>query len=676
MAGLPRCAVIIPTFDGAHLLSTCLESLFSHPPSRCELQVVLVDDASEDGTVEQFSAYDERLTIVARDQNGGFAVACNDGAVAADEADYLVFLNNDTIPLPDWLDELIEDLEKHPKAVAVGSKLLYLDGKVQHAGVAIGQDLWPHHIYAGLPWNHPAVERPKRVAAATAASLLIRTAAFREAGGFDTEYRNGYEDIDLCLRLGELGHEIRYCPRSVLYHLESVTRWADDSTLHVEHNSRVFAERWHDRITPDDFDHYLADGLIEAEYGAVYPMRLTISPSFATVQAGGQGDERLEQLLARRTEQVFELEAREIRAALQHRRNESALKAPPRRRVASENEKLLREGGFRALGEGRDRVRVSLLMPLRNAAEDLRQTLPLVFDQDLNADLELVAVDSGSSDGTIDVLEEYDATVVAIPPEDFDHGLTRNLAATHARGDVLVFLNARTRPCDRNWLAPLVEALEGDPSVAGACSRALPYLDADILTARDSAIDPSGSPDRWVKRITDWEEYLAMPTEERRRLLNFHTVSAAIRADVMRVTPFKTVRAIGEDLLWSREVIEGGLALVHEPKSRVYHSHEYSLRDWFMRNVDDGIANQEIAGRNLSEADADSLVRGMIASDLSFLRDELGLVGPDLDRWTIQAALRRSAQVAGQWVGVNHGTMPKAVAEAFSRVASGRRASG
>jgi GT2 family glycosyltransferase len=676
MAELPRCAVIIPTYNGAHLLSTCLESLLSHPPSRCEMEVILVDDASEDGTVARFQGYDERMKVLARPRNGGFATACNEGAEAAAGADHLVFLNNDTIPLPAWLDELVAELESHPAAAAVGSKLLYLDGKIQHAGVAIGQDLWPHHIYAGLPGDHPAVEKPKRVVAATAASFLIRASAFRELEGFDTEYRNGYEDIDLCLRLGELGHEIRYCPRSVLYHLESVTRWADDSTLHVEHNSQLFAKRWHDRLAPDDFEHYLADGLIGAEYGAVFPMRLKISPLLATVEAGGGDEEALERMLARRTEQVFELEAREIRAALRHRRSEVALEAPPPVRSGAERTSLVRRGAFRALGEGAAGPRISLLMPLRNAAEDLRQTLPLVFDQELDAELELVAVDSGSSDATIEVLEEFDATVLAIPPEDFDHGLTRNLAAEHASGDILVFLNARTRPCGRDWLAPLVATLESDPSVAGACSRALPYPDADILTARDSAIDPSGSSERWVKRIADWPAYEAMPTEERRLLLNFHTVSAAIRAEVMRSTPFKTVRAIGEDLLWSREVIEDGMALVHEPASRVYHSHEYSLKDWFMRNVDDGIANQEIAGRSLSEGEADSLVRGMIASDLAFLRDELGLSGTELERWTIQAALRRAAQVAGQWVGVNHATMPAAVVETFSRVAAGRRANG
>jgi rhamnosyltransferase len=153
-------------------------------------------------------------------------------------------------------------------------------------------------------------------------------------------------------------------------------------------------------------------------------------------------------------------------------------------------------------------------------------------------------------------------------------------------------------------------ALSSDPTVAGAASRVLPYPDADLLTRRDVALDPSSSEERSVKRIVDRQAYDAMPVEQRRLLLNYHTVSAAIRADVLQRIPFRSVRAIGEDLLWSREVLEAGLALVHEPASRVYHSHDYSLREWFMRNVDDGVANRDIKRLGLPPRRARARGRG------------------------------------------------------------------
>jgi GT2 family glycosyltransferase len=673
MAGAARCALVIPTFNGAHLLSSCLEALFAHPPE-CDWQVIVVDDASSDGTAELFADWTERVTLIAREQNGGFAEACNHGAREAGEVDFLVFLNNDTVPLPGWLDTLVDEARARPEAAAVGSRLLYPDGTIQHAGVAIGHDGWPHHLYAGLPGEHPAVTRPKRVVAATAACLLVRRQVFTELAGFDTAFLNGYEDIDFCLRIGELGHEVRYCPDSVLYHLESVTRWTDDKTRHVEHNSRLYAERWGGRVAPDDFEHYLADGLIKAEYGGTFPVRLSISPLLATVQRGTGEEDSLEHLLTVRTDQVLELQALRTRAALEHRRYEAVLPTVPRGpRPSGGSPEVIEAGGWNTLRRGRGRHRVSILMPVMDAGEGLRRTLPSLLEQDAAAELEIVAIDSASRDDSVNVLKEFGATVIAIDPAEFDHGLTRNLLAEHADGDVFVYLTQRSQPLDEHWLQPLLEALDSDPGVAGVASRVLPYPDADPLTRRDGGLDPSGSAERSVKRIEDWGAYAAMPVEERRLLLNFHTVSAAIRADVLREHPFRSVRAIGEDLLWAREVIEDGWALVHEPASKVYHSHEYSLHEWLMRNVDDGIANREINGRTLGEDEADALVRGMIASDWAFLRDELGLDGEELERWLIQAALRRAAQTAGQWLGVNYEAFPPEAVEAFSRVANSRR---
>jgi GT2 family glycosyltransferase len=675
MSAMPRCAVVIPTFNGAHLLSTCLESLFAHPPEHCEMEVVLVDDASGDGTAERFADYAPALTLVAHKDNKGFAISCNDGAAAAGEVDYLIFLNNDTVPLPGWLDALVDEAGEDPEVAAVGSKLLYPDGTVQHAGVVIGQDLWPRHLYAGFPGDHAAVDRSREVAAATAACLLIRRESFAALGGFDSAYVNGYEDVDLCLRLtAERGEKVRYCARSVLYHLESVTRWSEECTAGVEHNSQLFSERWHKRIEPDEFSHYLADGLIRVQYGPIYPINLWISPLLAAVHRETGPEDRLELLLSARTEQVFDLQAERTRAALNHRRAEIELPSadPPRRRTGGAAE-IVNRGEFQTLKGGPGRHRVSVLMPLMDAGVALRRILPRLLEQDAAAELEVVAIDSASRDDTIAVLEEFDATAILIDAAEFDHGLTRNLLADHARGDILVYLNEGALPSDDNWLAPLLVALDDDPAVAGVTSRILPRPEADHLARHDIELEPSGTDQRSLRRVDHWAAYEDMPVEQRRLLLNFHTVSAAVRADVMRQFPFQSVRAIGEDLLWAREVVEAGMALAHEPESRVYHSHDYSLREWFMRNVDDGVANREINGRTMADEEADALVRGMIAADWAYLRDELGLEGDELQRWQIQAALRRAAQTAGQWLGVRYKDYPDVTVDAFSRVANSRR---
>src|SRR6185295_9859186 len=131
----------------------------------------------------------EAVRTLRRDHNGGFAVACNDGAAAA-RGELLVFLNNDTEPRPGWLDALVEHADAHAEAAAVGAKLLFPDDTVQHAGVVICQDGRPRHLYAGFPADHPAVEKPRAFQAVTAACMLVRRDAFDRAGGFDQDFRN------------------------------------------------------------------------------------------------------------------------------------------------------------------------------------------------------------------------------------------------------------------------------------------------------------------------------------------------------------------------------------------------------------------------------------------------------------------------------------------------------
>jgi GT2 family glycosyltransferase len=598
-----------------------------------------------------------------------FAKACNDGAAAAGPVDYLVFLSEDAVPVEGWLEALVDEAEAHPEAAAIGAKLLDADGIAKHAGIVIGCDRRPHHIYAGFPGDHPAVNRPKEVAAVSAACMLVRRECFERVGGFDGTGLGGYEDVDLCLRLREAGHRIRYCPRSALLHSGQATRWVEDRGSGAGDERDPLGERWGERLVPDDLGHYVADGLISIEYGSAYPVEISVAPELASV-AGVADDGRLARLLSLRSRQVEELQAERTEELLGRPRPQPAPPAAAPRRDRAER---LHDGTVRRLGPGPPARLVSVLMPLKDSAAELREALPRLFEQRAGVELEVIAVDSGSSDDTVAVLEEHGATVLAIDPADFDHGLTRNLAAEHARGSVLVFLNARARPVDDGWLAPLLAALDGDPSVAGACSRVLARPDADLLTKRDVSLDPSGSPQRFFKTIGDWSAYRALPVAERRLLLNFHTVSAAIRAEVLERIPFRSVRTLGEDLLWASEVLESGLALVHEPDSRVYHSHDYSLRELFMRNVDDGVANHDINGRTLSEAEAGAQVRAMVAGDWEYLRGTLGTEGEELEDWQIAAAMRRVAQAAGQWLGANHGAYPPEVSTAFSRTAAARR---
>ena len=302
-----QCSIIIPTFNGATLLDRCLGTFFADRPETAH-EVIVVDDGSTDETRRVVAEHGDAVRVVHHPENAGFAAACNAGVVAA-SGRFLVFLNNDTRPRPGWLDALVAYALKHPEATAIGAKLLYPGDTVQHGGVVFCQDGYPRHLYAGFPSDHPAVNRARRLQAVTAACILVHRDAFDRVGGFDEAYRNGFEDVDLCLRLGESGGEIHYCPACVAEHLESVS---DGRFLHDRENVQRYRDRWGARVKPDDVDQYLTDGLIRIAYEPAHPHGLEVAPELAYMDARGR-EAAVENLLASRSRQVSALLRETIR---------------------------------------------------------------------------------------------------------------------------------------------------------------------------------------------------------------------------------------------------------------------------------------------------------------------------------------------------------------------------
>lgn len=251
------CSIIIPVWNKVELTRQCLTALASNTTD-ISFEVIVVDNGSTDGTEELLGELKGDVQILRNDQNLGFAKACNQGARAA-RGKYLVFLNNDTIPQPQWLKPLVSEVDEHQEVGVVGSKLLFADGSVQHAGVVFMRShRSAYHIYRTVASNASAVNQRREFQAVTAACLLVRREIFDGVQGFDEGFINGFEDVDLCLKIREKGHHVIYQPRSVLYHLESQTPGRKE---HEVHNSRRLQERWRDHWWLGDEDlHYHRDG--------------------------------------------------------------------------------------------------------------------------------------------------------------------------------------------------------------------------------------------------------------------------------------------------------------------------------------------------------------------------------------------------------------------------------
>ena len=251
------CSIIIPAWNKVELTQQCLVAL-GPATEDVSFELIVVDNHSTDSTPQFLSSLGGDVRIITNDENLGFAKACNQGAAIA-TGEYLVFLNNDTIPLTGWLSAMVDEVRTHPDVTVVGSKLLYQDGTTQHAGVAIDRNnLTPYHIYNGFAADHPAVNKRRELNAVTAACLLIRRSVFAELGGFDEGFLNGFEDVDLCLRVREKHGRIVYQPRSVLYHLESQT---PGRKQHDQANAHRLQQRWgHCWWLVDDDSIYAGDG--------------------------------------------------------------------------------------------------------------------------------------------------------------------------------------------------------------------------------------------------------------------------------------------------------------------------------------------------------------------------------------------------------------------------------
>ncbi|HWC61474.1 MAG TPA: glycosyltransferase, partial [Verrucomicrobiae bacterium] len=238
-AAAPKVSIVIPTFNNLALTQACLDSL-AKTPCAIPFEIIVVDNASNDGSA-QFLGDQEKsgfIRLIANEKNHGFARACNQGAQAA-RASLVLFLNNDTQVTVGWLEAMAQAAER-PKVGIVGAKLLYADNRVQHAGIGFIKGI-PDHPHRHAAADAPEVNQFRELDMVTGACLMIHRDLCLKLAGFDEVYRNGVEDIDLCIRARAAGWKVVYEPKATVYHLEgqSVGRFN-----HVNENLKIFFTRW------------------------------------------------------------------------------------------------------------------------------------------------------------------------------------------------------------------------------------------------------------------------------------------------------------------------------------------------------------------------------------------------------------------------------------------------
>ena len=251
IAGQPAVSIIIATRDRLTLLRQCIESI-ERRSTYPNYEIVIADnDSVEPATLEYFATTRHRVVKVPGPFN--FSRINNEGARAA-RGEFVVFLNNDTEVLsPGWLEELLQQAQR-PGVGCVGAKLLFPNGRVQHAGVVLHDGSAFHLAYdmdGGSAMWWPWVELVRDTSGVTAACLMIHRQRFLDAGGFDETFPVNYNDVELCVRLIRLGYRHVYTPYAALYHHESASRPPGVAAEEARHmRSACGSILWNDPFCP------------------------------------------------------------------------------------------------------------------------------------------------------------------------------------------------------------------------------------------------------------------------------------------------------------------------------------------------------------------------------------------------------------------------------------------
>ena len=248
-----KLAIIIPTKDRLDILKPCVESLLRTITAKNPTEIIIVDNASNDpATIEWLSLiqtqYSSSVRVISYDAPFNWA-DINNKAVASSDANYLLFLNNDTEAIQDGWDLTLRQLLAMDGVGVIGAKLLYNNDTVQHAGVVLNDNSLAIHEGAGLPATASGYDGrlmlTRQCEAVTGAFLACSRKTFQLVGGFDAEnFPVTFNDIDFCLKVTAADQRVIYSPLITFYHLESVSRGYDGAS--PEKATRAKAE--HDRL--------------------------------------------------------------------------------------------------------------------------------------------------------------------------------------------------------------------------------------------------------------------------------------------------------------------------------------------------------------------------------------------------------------------------------------------
>ncbi|MFQ5707308.1 MAG: glycosyltransferase [bacterium] len=228
--------------------------------------------------------------------------------------------------------------------------------------------------------------------------------------------------------------------------------------------------------------------------------------------------------------------------------------------------------------------RISVIVLTYNDFAEISGCIQNIISQKCSFNYEIIVIDSNSSDGTAEIVQDYPVKFISIHPHQFHHAITRNFAATIANGDIIIYMNGHTIPCNSTWIANIEREFR-DPEVAIVYGKQIPAEDASI--ERIFTLKQMYGDKRIVKTKKDIHRLGYS-------LYQISTVNAAIRRSILLKIPFPPSVPVFEDVALAKEIIDHGYRIIYSPDAAVFHSDEYTIANHFKRYFDIGVIYERL----------------------------------------------------------------------------------
>jgi len=217
-----------------------------------------------------------------------------------------------------------------------------------------------------------------------------------------------------------------------------------------------------------------------------------------------------------------------------------------------------------------DDILCSVVIPVKNGIETLPECLEGIRKQSIYPSIEIIIIDSGSTDGTLVFLQsQHDVLLKEISPQSFNHGTTRNLGVLIARGKLVAMTVQDAIPVDHLWLEKMIHHFD-DQNVAGVCGQQV--VPHDINKNPHQWFRPVNSPTQRKIKFGSSFEYDRLSPEQKKNVCNWDNVNAMYRRDILLKIPFREA-FFAEDSIWAQDAFRQGYTLVYDNSAQVYHYH-------------------------------------------------------------------------------------------------------